>query len=402
MSWLYSAALVEAYLAANSSGGEQSVQSRLSRSVVSGLLNDKTKAFYRPFPSGAETSLFSTVSHGEELLTWFRVDSLVRTSAQPILTRSELPVRVQVSGKKCSESFAKLDRPTSLWRMSHRSGVAVSEECSAIFPPWGMMRNGECWELMTSGRSISESVCSSWPTVQSHDQHPPVAPRLKQDHDRDPNQPGNYRADLKDLVPALWPTVTSSSGGPNTNSKSVKEEGHGNNLVGAVKKWPTVTAQDSHGHAQTRENPAPGDKSGTTLTGAITKWPTAQSHDAKGGSLKRTKRASAAGGCKNLMDDVTLWPTMTKSMQTGADMVQAQSVSHDRGSYQAAEIAFGEMWNSSTAKMEKSGQLSPEFVEFLQGFPIGWTASEPLGIHKFRSWLPQSGISSQIYDAANP
>ena len=33
------------------------------------------------------------------------------------------------------------------------------------------------------------------------------------------------------------------------------------------------------------------------------------------------------------------------------------------------------------------GALNPEWVEWLMGWPIGWTALEPLGTDRFRWWL---------------
>ena len=37
------------------------------------------------------------------------------------------------------------------------------------------------------------------------------------------------------------------------------------------------------------------------------------------------------------------------------------------------------------------GPLNPEWVEWLMGFPIGWTALQPLEMLKFRQWLQQFG-----------
>lgn len=37
------------------------------------------------------------------------------------------------------------------------------------------------------------------------------------------------------------------------------------------------------------------------------------------------------------------------------------------------------------------GQLNPNWVEWLMGYPIGWTALEPLGMDKFRQWLEKHG-----------
>jgi len=33
------------------------------------------------------------------------------------------------------------------------------------------------------------------------------------------------------------------------------------------------------------------------------------------------------------------------------------------------------------------GQMTPEFGDWIMGFPIGWSASAPLAMHRFRSWL---------------
>jgi len=38
------------------------------------------------------------------------------------------------------------------------------------------------------------------------------------------------------------------------------------------------------------------------------------------------------------------------------------------------------------------GQLNPDWVEWLMGWPIGWSALEPLGMDKFHEWLRLHGI----------
>lgn len=48
---------------------------------------------------------------------------------------------------------------------------------------------------------------------------------------------------------------------------------------------------------------------------------------------------------------------------------------------------------TQVAKMEGAtdGALNPEWVEWLQGFPIGWTDLKPLETHKCPSAPPQPG-----------
>jgi len=40
------------------------------------------------------------------------------------------------------------------------------------------------------------------------------------------------------------------------------------------------------------------------------------------------------------------------------------------------------------------GTLNPTWVEWLMGWPLGWTALEPLGMDKFLTWCAQHGICS--------
>lgn len=39
------------------------------------------------------------------------------------------------------------------------------------------------------------------------------------------------------------------------------------------------------------------------------------------------------------------------------------------------------------------GQMTPEFAEWLMGFPIGWSGSAPLETRRFRRWLQSHGAS---------
>jgi DNA (cytosine-5)-methyltransferase 1 len=41
-----------------------------------------------------------------------------------------------------------------------------------------------------------------------------------------------------------------------------------------------------------------------------------------------------------------------------------------------------------------NGRLNPDWVEWLMGWPIGWTALQPLAMDKFREWQQQHGDCS--------
>ena len=42
------------------------------------------------------------------------------------------------------------------------------------------------------------------------------------------------------------------------------------------------------------------------------------------------------------------------------------------------------------------GQLNPPWVEWLMGWPIGWTDCEPLGMDKFQQWRQKHSVFSRI------
>lgn len=48
--------------------------------------------------------------------------------------------------------------------------------------------------------------------------------------------------------------------------------------------------------------------------------------------------------------------------------------------------------NSRPLSEQVGGQLNPPWVEWLMGWPIGWTALEPLETDKFRQWCDSHGI----------
>ena len=172
--------------------------------------------------------------------------------------------------------------------------------------------------------------------------------------------------------------------------------------------WPTPTTQDN---AQVRgEGKAVGNRRGTTLGGAVRKWPTPTQD-----TSNRTKRY-AQGGLPLTMA-VNLWPTPTA--MTGG---QGVAPSHKDGGHgwnigAAVQDSLSDdpvkMWPTPTAnedacgkptgKMQKmlgnhpdvrntgSGTLNPTWVEWLMGWPIGWTDLEPLETDRLAEWLQSHG-----------
>ena len=89
---------------------------------------------------------------------------------------------------------------------------------------------------------------------------------------------------------------------------------------------PTMTVSSG---AQTKENPTPKQTGGTTLAGYARLWPTPTTRDHKGGRKPETLAASGRGETNSLNDAVTV--------------------------------------------RDQHGSLNPTWVEWLMGYPSGWT-----------------------------
>ncbi len=133
---------------------------------------------------------------------------------------------------------------------------------------------------------------------------------------------------------------TTTNGMPRKVNQNGKDGSVG--LGRLVKMWPTPTAGDSKNAANrtaTRHNPKSKHHSGTTLVDAVRMWPT---------------------------------PTVQDSKNNGAPSQM------DR--------------NTKPLNAEAGGKLNPTWVEWLMGWPLGWTDLKPLEMDKFQQWQQQHGV----------
>ena len=152
MSWLFSQALAEEYLAANSLDGEQSAPLNGNPTQQAYCAPDKMTDFSRLSRFGM-TYKPLTETRGEELLTLYREVFHAKTSAQQEKAQ-ELTENAAGCGEKWHASFVKYDPDTSLWKTHQCSLAGDLEEFLEIWPQWGLMRNGECWEQRTLEQTI--------------------------------------------------------------------------------------------------------------------------------------------------------------------------------------------------------------------------------------------------------
>jgi hypothetical protein len=293
VSWLYSRVLVEAYSGGISSAGERSAPSSAIPMPQAYWSPGKTTDVCPPFRSGMMCEPL-TASLGEELLTLYRADFHARIYPQPVEEQVSTENDLGCGGK-WRESSVRFDPVTFSWKTHRLLFHAVLPESSVILPRWGMMRDGVCWERMTSVRLTNATESGYWPA--------PVA-----DGDR-------------------------------------------------------------------RTNYAQG---GTSLGYAVRNWPTPRACDHKG-----ARTATACTARRVALRQANLPEAVMESMRW------ATPTSRDWKSGKVSEETMRR--NSRPLSDQIGGTLNPNWVEWLMGWPIGWTDCAASGTAKYRQWFNSLG-----------
>lgn len=167
MSWLFSLALVEAYLEENSWDGEPFAQLSVMPTQHKFWRNDKTMEFSNLSRFGLTCNLL-TESRGEALLTWYLEGSHARTSAS-LGAAQESKVSAADCGKSLPGLLAKYDRDTHSLKTAQCSLFEDLKQSSVTLPRWGTMQNGGISTLKHAEPIISAAEPSSWlPTPTAH------------------------------------------------------------------------------------------------------------------------------------------------------------------------------------------------------------------------------------------
>ena len=171
MSWLISNALMNSLslqglavesLEDTSLDGEQSALSNGKPTPQAYLSPDKMTEFsrlsrfgmtFKPLtdPLGEGLSMSSVVA--------FHVKTLVPQEKVQELTEND-----QECGDKWRASFTKFDLNSSLWKTHQCSLVGDLDEFLETWPTWGLMRNGECWDMTDSVVNTGETEFGLLPT----------------------------------------------------------------------------------------------------------------------------------------------------------------------------------------------------------------------------------------------
>jgi hypothetical protein len=137
--------------------------------------------------------------------------------------------------------------------------------------------------------------------------------------------------------------------------------------------------------------------SGTTLTDASRQWPTPRTITGGPESAERKKelgRTASGGG--DLQSEAAQWPTPNASLMNDGEEPETFFARQKKwaGTYHnstplkiSAKVhGLQDLKETGAASPNTSGlRLNPNFVEWLMGFPEGWTVCEPSATLSSRS-----------------
>jgi DNA (cytosine-5)-methyltransferase 1 len=340
--------LVEEYLGENFSDGEQSAPLSGNPTQQAYCAPDKMMDFSRLSRFGMTYKPLMEI-RGEELLTLYRAAFHVQTLAQREKAQESME-KTQDSGEKWRGSFVKYSPDSHSWKTHQCSLLGDLDEFLETWPQWGLMRDGECWEQQTLAQTIRGTESGLSPNgVDSF--HTPNTTGL--------DGGSNSRKALKHRQEKL-PTPTASDYKSQPTSKSWKAKGAINYKLSnpeIQEKWPTPLASDWKPRGPNSKQQGLAEK--------VKNWPTPTAHMAK-----ETNAPSEHNRNTPILTAQVNWPTpRTKGMCGGS------------GSW--------DLLNKNTTKEEarqmgagNGGKLNPMWVEWLMGWPLGWTDLKPLAMDK--------------------
>lgn len=331
MSWLFSQELVAGFSGEESSVGEPCAPSKSIPTAAEYYAIDRMTELSGRSQFGT-TSKRLMVDRGAALLTSFRAASHVRTLAHQEKEKASPETKAD-SGPKWRGLSARFDHGSSTWKTHLCLFPEVLPESSVTLPKWGMMRNGELWERITSVPRIGETGSGSsamWQTPTADE-----SGGLRAGH-------WNSRFEPKLSAQVLLPTPTASAYGTNQSTSSGSQVRPSLQTMARHDLWPTPIVTGNYNRADLSK------KAGNGLATAV-------------------KEA-----------EPQMFPTPTATMAKGA------LPSRYRGSEN-----YRRNLHEYVRTSEQCGQLNPDWVDWLMGFPVGYTGCGRLETPRFRKWLSQ-------------
>ena len=265
----------------------------------------------------------------------------------------------QVFGQSCLGLLAKYDQDTRSLKTFQLSLFEAEPESLETLPKSGMTRSGKLWEQTMWAHPTGENEYGllHTPTAKANQMAPSMNSGWRQDLFPTPTTQG-YGHASEGQYQNLYKKMMQ---GEITKEEMeimlrVKLENH-RSYKKMKKMWPTPNAWDGNRGALSKELAESG-KHQITLVTAVKMWPTPTASERSGINPNTGKGAG-------LSHEVKMWPTPTASDN------------RDRGNLSQPSIQRrqekGKQLNLSMVADKNSGSLNPTWVEWLMGYPIGWT-----------------------------
>ncbi len=256
----------------------------------------------------------------------------------PLPGKNSEPKTAETFGQLCFGFFEAVESSGSFSRTSRvlpRTRTA-SRGSSPTLPKWGGMHAGECFQMPAWEPHTVESASSSWPT--------PSAASYGSNKGGAAGRAGKKRPSLQ-TIGRSWPTPTS-------NNKTRPNNGKGTSLDTLGKNWPTPR---SHGLSGGGDRQKDGSIS-PNLASTAKQWPTPRASDVTRGCCPSEARRRS--------------PMLSSVVHSGLqDNAQPNGLSSTDDSSQL--------------------RLNTNFVEWLMGFPAGFSSPIAIASTAYDAWAMQ-------------
>lgn len=298
-----------------------------------------------------------------EQLTLFQGDS---PASRLVLPGSEEAQRMTViSGQRCCALLKRSDPLGLLARMLLESSVWRSTRCYLTWKPSATPARRLLFRLVPSTPRTDEIDARLWATPNTMDYLPQRSPealqRQAETSRKGRTRPANLREQVCEDTVRMWPTPRAND----AEKRGAVSPEPRNGLPGAVRLWPTPKARDA--------------KDTTNLPPSRISDPGKDSLVQRVGRLWPTPTAGQCG-----MTSTTGGRPIEKSTHLETQVYLAEKsrmyATPQAGDYRSPNKNPG--GKSESANLPQSshslptqcgGQLNPTWVEWLMGFPTGWT-----------------------------
>ena len=117
-------------------------------------------------------------------------------------------------------------------------------------------------------------------------------------------------------------------------------------------------------------------------------WPTPTVQDSNK-ATKRWREDHQNNLTAAVFNPERMFPTPTTRDYKGG--YKTESLTRKDGKSRAMDALPNAVLDGKGVETSTGGQLNPTWVEWLMGWPLGWTDLKPLAMGRFREWLQQHG-----------